>query len=158
MLVTVAPASTKTGTAVIRSLLAAAADSDIKVHAIYRNIAKAPAEFTSRQNFKAVQGDIADESSLNFKGSDAVVAIAPPVFEGGDIVAIAKERAENVKNAIEKSGTVKKVVLLSSVGAQFSSGVVRFPSSYTTWCCSSSVQVHIPCLTRVLYTGRNQDK
>lgn len=139
MLITVAPASTKTGTAVIRSLLAAATDSKVKIQAVYRDTAKAPAEFTSLPNFKAVQGDIADASSLNFKGSDAVVAITPPVFESGDIVAITKERSENVKNAIEKSGTVKKVVLLSSVGAQFSSGVVRLPPYSTTWCCSSSV-------------------
>ncbi|OAQ70804.1 nucleoside-diphosphate-sugar epimerase [Pochonia chlamydosporia 170] len=117
MLVTVAPASTRTGTAVIRSLLAAP-NSDVKVQGIYRDTAKAPAEFTSLPNFEAVKGDIADESSLNFNGSDAVIAITPPVFESGDMVAITKQRSEHVKNAIEKSGTVKKVILLSSVGGE----------------------------------------
>ncbi|KAG8419579.1 hypothetical protein J3458_004435 [Metarhizium acridum] len=122
MLVNVVPASTRTGRAVIRSLLASQ-DPGVEIQAIYRDAARAPAEFTSLPNFTAVAGDIADESSLNFTGSDAVVAITPPVFDSGDIVAIAKERSENVKGAIERSGTVNRLVLLSSIGAQYSSGV-----------------------------------
>lgn len=145
MLVTVAPASTRTGTAVIRSLLAAP-NSDVKVQGIYRDTAKAPAEFTSLPNFEAVEGDIADESSLNFNGSDAVIAITPPVFESGDMVAITKQRSEHVKNAIEKSGTVKKVILLSSVGAQYSSRVVRIPS-HVVFCCVAPAASQLTCLT-----------
>ncbi|KAF5133997.1 hypothetical protein E5D57_004626 [Metarhizium anisopliae] len=122
MLITVAPASTKTGRAAIRSLLTSR-DAGVEIQAIYRDAARAPAEFTSLPNFTAITGDIADESSLHFQGSDAVVAITPPVFDSGDIVAMAKERSENVKSAIEKSATVNKVVLLSSIGAQYSSGV-----------------------------------
>ncbi|KID90450.1 NAD-dependent epimerase/dehydratase [Metarhizium guizhouense ARSEF 977] len=122
MLVTVAPASTKTGRAVIRSLLTSR-DAGLEIRAIYRDAAMAPAEFTALPNFTAITGDIADESSLHFQGSDAVIAITPPVFDSGDIVAMAKGRSENVKSAIEKSATVNKVVLLSSIGAQYSSGV-----------------------------------
>ncbi|KID80334.1 uncharacterized protein G6M90_00g010460 [Metarhizium brunneum] len=122
MLITVAPASTKTGRAAIRSLLTSR-DAGVEIQAIYRDAARAPAEFTSLPNFTAITGDIADESSLHFQGSDVVVAITPPVFDSGDIVAMAKERSENVKSAIEKSATVNKVVLLSSIGAQYSSGV-----------------------------------
>ncbi|KHN95034.1 NAD-dependent epimerase/dehydratase [Metarhizium album ARSEF 1941] len=127
MLVTVAPASTKTGTAVIRSLLTSP-DAGVDIQAIYRDTAKAPVEFTTLSNFKAVQGDIADGASLNLDGSDVVVAITPPVFDSSDIVATARQRSENVKNAIEKAGTVKKLILLSSIGAQFSSRVVRLVS------------------------------
>ncbi|TWU78492.1 hypothetical protein ED733_008965 [Metarhizium rileyi] len=122
MLITIIPASTKSGTAVIRSILAAP-NAGIAVQAVYRDTTRAPTEFTSMPNFAAVKGDIADKSSLNFKGSDAAIAITPPVFDRGDLVAIAQERSENVKNAIERSGTVNKVILLSSIGAQFSSGV-----------------------------------
>ncbi|KAG8405100.1 hypothetical protein J3459_022238 [Metarhizium acridum] len=84
MLVNVVPASTRTGRAVIRSLLASQ-DPGVEIQAIYRDAARAPAEFTSLPNFTAVAGDIADESSLNFTGSDAVVAITPPVLIAGEI-------------------------------------------------------------------------
>lgn len=152
MLITVAPASTKTGRAVIRSLLTSR-DAGVEIQAIYRDAAKAPAEFTSLPNFTAITGDIADESSLHFHGSDAVVAITPPVFDSGDIVAMAKERSENVKSAIEKSTTVNKVVLLSSIGAQYSSGVVcvSCPPCFPRG-------VDFAPLTRVSLKGRNQDK
>lgn len=123
MLVTVVPASAKTGASIIRALLATGG-SDIEIRAVYRNIAKAPQEFTSRPNFRAVQGDVGDASSLDFQGSDAVVTITPPNFTGGDIVALAESHSQNVKKAVEASGTVKKLVLLSSVGAQYRTGVV----------------------------------
>lgn len=122
MRVTVAPASTRTGAAVIRSLLAA--PGPIEINALYRNLSKVPKEFADRANFHARQGDVSEPATLDFTGSDAVLAITPPAFDGRDIVAHAETVSKNVKDAIEKSGSVQRLVLLSSAGAQFSTGVV----------------------------------
>ncbi|PWI75656.1 putative nucleoside-diphosphate-sugar epimerase [Purpureocillium lilacinum] len=122
MHVTIAPASTRTAAAVIRSLLAEAPDS-VDIHALYRNLARVPKEFADKPNFHALQGDVADPTTLDFTGSDAVLAITPPTFEGGDIVKQAEILSKNVKDAIEAAGSVKRLVLLSSVGAQLREGV-----------------------------------
>lgn len=123
MQVTIAPASTRTGTAIARSLLALKDKPVIK--ALYRNVNKAPEEFTSHDNFAAIEADVSDASSLDFYGSDAVLAITPPVCDGRDIVGHAETVSKNVRDAVEKAGTVKRLVLLSSVGAEFSEGTVR---------------------------------
>lgn len=143
MHVTIAPASTKTGAAIIRSLLSFG-DQSINVKALYRNVKKAPEEFTSHDNFTAVEADVSDASSLDFSGSDAVLAITPPVYDGRDIVAHATNVSKNVCDAVEKAGTVKRLVLLSSVGAEFSEGTVGVNS------CHSQSQL--------TFAGRTQDK
>ncbi|KAJ6440590.1 Major facilitator superfamily domain, general substrate transporter [Purpureocillium lavendulum] len=108
--------------AVIRCLLAQAPDS-VDIHALYRNLAKVPKDFAERPNFHALQGDISDPATLDFTGSDAVLAITPPAFDGRDIVKHAEVVSKNVKDAIEAAGSVKRLVLLSSVGAQLGEGV-----------------------------------
>lgn len=128
MHVTIAPASTRTAAAVIRSLLAEAPDS-VDIHALYRNLARVPKEFADKPNFHALQGDVADPTTLDFTGSDAVLAITPPTFEGGDIVKQAEILSKNVKDAIEAAGSVKRLVLLSSIGAQLREGVVSIVAS-----------------------------
>lgn len=122
MQVTIAPASTKTGAAVIRSLLSQ--NQDIQIRALYRDVNKAPAEFTAHDNFTPVKADVSDASSLDFAGSDAVLAITPPVYDGRDVAKHAELVSRNVKDAIERAGCVKRLVLLSSMGAQFDHGVV----------------------------------
>ncbi|OAQ75218.1 nucleoside-diphosphate-sugar epimerase [Purpureocillium lilacinum] len=122
MHVTIAPASTRTAAAVIRSLLAEAPDT-VDIHALYRNLARVPKEFADKPNFHALQGDVSDPTTLDFTGSDAVLAITPPTFEGGDIVKQAEILSKNIKDAIEAAGSVKRLVLLSSVGAQLREGV-----------------------------------
>jgi uncharacterized protein YbjT (DUF2867 family) len=130
MQITIAPASTKTGVAIIRSLLTFENQS-INIKALYRNVKKAPEEFTSHDNFTAVEADVSDASSLDFCGSDAVLAITPPVYDGRDIVAHATNVSKNVRDAVEKAGTVKRLVLLSSVGAEFSEGTVCVNSCHS---------------------------
>ncbi|KAK5996840.1 hypothetical protein PT974_02185 [Cladobotryum mycophilum] len=122
MRVTIAPASPKTGAATIRALLANAPPS-LEIHALYRNAANAPAEFMSRANFRALQGDVTDPSTLDLTGSDAVLAITPPAYDSGDPLKFAEIVSKNIKDAIERSATVKRLVLLSSGGAQFNHGV-----------------------------------
>lgn len=127
MRVTIAPAGTRTGTAVIKSLLSIT-EPAIEVHGLYRDLAKVPAKFASQRRFHAVRGDVSDPSTLDFTGSDAVLAITPPAYDGRDLSLHAEKASESVKKAVETSGTVKRLVLLSSVGAQFNTGVVRLPT------------------------------
>lgn len=121
MLVTVVPASTKSGAATVRSLLT----KPVQVRGIYRDLSKIPAAFSAKSNFSAVEGNASDEGTLDLTGSDAVLAIIPPVFDGRDLIEHAEKISSNIKSAIELAGNVKILVLLSSGGAEFSKGVVR---------------------------------
>ncbi|KAK3360546.1 hypothetical protein B0T25DRAFT_535862 [Lasiosphaeria hispida] len=85
MHITVAPASTQTGQAAIRFLLAD--PSSPAVRGVYRNLTKVPDEFKLHPRFEAVQGDINDASSLHFEGSDAVLNIQPAIYEDRDTIA-----------------------------------------------------------------------
>lgn len=124
--IAIAPSGPKTAPATIRALLAQAAKDNIsiKVRAFYRDLSKAPEEFTSNPNFEAVKGDIADATTLNFAGVDSIVTITPPTFASSDIVKEAEKLSTNVRQAIEKAGGVKKLVLLSSGAAHLDQGVV----------------------------------
>jgi uncharacterized protein YbjT (DUF2867 family) len=127
MRVFVVPASGKTAIAAIRSLLDQTSSQDyppIEIKAVYRNTAKALPEFISKSNIEVLKGDITDASSLDFTGADAVITLTPSVYDGRDIVKYAETVSENVKAAIERAGTVKRLVLVSSMGAHLSEGVV----------------------------------
>jgi nucleoside-diphosphate-sugar epimerase len=123
MYITVVPASPKTGQAAIRSLLAE--PSGPTVRGVYRDLAKVPAEFKSNPRFEAVQGNVEELSTLDLSGSDAVLHITPPLYDDEtDIVAHARMVSENVKAAIQKAGSVRRLVYVSSVGAQYDHGTV----------------------------------
>jgi uncharacterized protein YbjT (DUF2867 family) len=126
MQITIAPAGTKTATATIKSLLADTKSADI-VKAVYRNLSRVPKEVTADSRFKAVQGDISDATTLDFAGSDVVLAITPPVMEGEEMIKTAETMMQNIKQAVENAGGVKKLVLLSSIGAHLDRGVVSKP-------------------------------
>ncbi|KAL8367239.1 hypothetical protein RB599_010290 [Gaeumannomyces hyphopodioides] len=119
MHITVAPASTKAGRATIEALLADSAGPTVT--GVYRNLSRVPAQFSPNPNFKAMQGDVQDGASLDFSGADAVLAITPPQFHESDIVADARKMSENMKAAAQKAG-IKRLVLLSSVGAELEKG------------------------------------
>ncbi|PHH77597.1 hypothetical protein CDD80_424 [Ophiocordyceps camponoti-rufipedis] len=121
MRIAVAPASAKTAAAAIRRLLAA--PEPVEVRALYRNLGRVPTALSSNPRFRAVRADVSDPLSLDFAGCDAVLAVTPPVYDGRDVVANAEAVSNNVKDAIARSGSVKRLVLLSSSGAQFSKGV-----------------------------------
>ncbi len=122
MHITVVPASTKTSQAAIRTLLADA--SGPTVRGVYRNLARVPEEFKVNPRFEAMQGDIEDADSLDFSGSDAVMTVQPPHYDGRDTIAHAKKVSENTKAAIQKAGSVKRLVYISSQGAQYDQGTV----------------------------------
>ncbi|KPM39232.1 hypothetical protein AK830_g7355 [Neonectria ditissima] len=129
MQIAIAPASTKTGAAVIRSLLSLDSRS-IDVKGLYRDVQKVPDEFKIHNNFTAIQADVSDGSSLDFSAFDAILAITPPVYDGRDIVAHSKLVSKNVRDAVERSGSVKRLVLLSSMGAEFAEGVGEIKTNH----------------------------
>lgn len=124
MKITVIPASTKTGQAAIEALLASQS-LELSVTGIYRELGKVPDKFKSDPRFEARPGDVATESSLDFAGSDVVIVITPPLlFSPGDPISGAKSLANNVREAVRRSSTVRRVVYVSSMGAQFDKGTV----------------------------------
>ncbi|KAK3901006.1 hypothetical protein C8A05DRAFT_45271 [Staphylotrichum tortipilum] len=122
MQVTIVPASPKTGLATIRALLSDPSQPALQVKGYYRDLNRVPAELTTNPRFQAVQGDVEDAATLDFSGSVAVFNITPPLYEEKEVVPHARLVSENVKATIAKAGSVKRLVLLSSVGAQYDQG------------------------------------
>ncbi|KAH6857042.1 hypothetical protein B0I37DRAFT_89150 [Chaetomium sp. MPI-CAGE-AT-0009] len=127
MHITVVPASPKTAQAAIRNLLADPSNPTIKGY--YRDLAKVPAEFKAHARFEAVQGDVDDGATLDFSGSDAVFHITPPIYENVDVVERARLVSENVKAATKKA-SVRRLVLVSSGGAQYDQGTGEILSNH----------------------------
>ncbi|PYI09741.1 NAD(P)-binding protein [Aspergillus sclerotiicarbonarius CBS 121057] len=123
MLVAVLPASPKTAQETIRALLAAdQLTSPVGVRAIYRDLSKAPRAFRAHAGFHAVAGDVGDATTLDLGGVDTVFAITPPRHDGSDMMQWATVASENTRVAIQRAGSVKRLVLLSSMGAEHASG------------------------------------
>ncbi|KAE8153381.1 NAD(P)-binding protein [Aspergillus avenaceus] len=118
MRIAILPASPKTAQAAIRALFSTTVSLYVK--GIYRDPSRAPVEFLSDSRFEAVQGDLSDSKSLDLSDLDAVLVVTPPMFHG-DMLKTAKEISENVRKAIA-IGSVKRVVYVSSMGAELSSG------------------------------------
>lgn len=122
--ITVLPASARTSQSTIRALLAHPSQPIVK--GVYRDPSKAPEEFQSNPRFEVITGDMKDASTLNLDGSTAVIVTIPPVRdEAVDITANAKILASNVKVAIQNAPSVKRVVMVSTKGAQYEHGLVR---------------------------------
>lgn len=79
----------------------------------------------SQPSFTTVRGDLCDESSLDFEGSDGVLVMSPPKFDGSDLVSYTQGVASDVRAAVARAGSVTRLVYVSSVGAQHEEGVVR---------------------------------
>ncbi|KAK7949057.1 uncharacterized protein PG986_009943 [Apiospora aurea] len=126
MHIVVLPASPKTAQSTIRALLADPREPTVT--GVYRDPRRASAEFREHPRFNAVQGDMADAQRLDgvCAGADAVATITPPLHAETDPIVKARELAGNVKHAVSaregKSSSVKRLVYVSSVGAQFQRG------------------------------------
>lgn len=121
--ISVLPGSSQAGREAIRALL-----KDEKrpiIRAIYRNPSKAPAEFLEDSHFTAVKADVSAESSLDFGNSDAVFYIPPPTYDGTDSAEFAAKNANNVKIALKRTPSVKRLLVFSGLGAQYEKGIVR---------------------------------
>ena len=119
--ISVIPASTQAGQAVISSLL----EDERKplVRAIYRNPDKALNKFKKHPNFEAIKGDVSKGGDISFATSDAVFYVPPPTFDGTDSAEFAKITAQNVKDGLKRA-SIKRLVLFSAIGAQYDKGVV----------------------------------
>ena len=120
---TILPASPKTAQAAIRTLLAD--PSAPQIRGVYRDLARVPAEFAANPRFEAVQGNIDDPASYagHLVGTDGVFHVQPPVYNPERNLAKDTTRiSEGLKDGIKKSGTVKRLVYVSSMGAQYSEG------------------------------------
>lgn len=123
MQLTVCPASSQICRVAIQTLLEH--PSEPRVTGVYRDLGKVPPEFSSHPNFTAVRGDLNDEASLDFKGSDGVLVISPPIYDGSDLVSSTDRLASNVRAAVTRAGSIVRLVYVSSTGAQYDQGVVR---------------------------------
>jgi uncharacterized protein YbjT (DUF2867 family) len=122
MKVVVVPASAQTSQWAIPTLLN---DSSApSVIGVCRDVGKVPGGFRNHQNFQAVQGDVSDGSILDFSGCDAVITLTPPKLDGSDFIAFGKDMATNVRQAVAKSRSVKRLVYVSNQGAQYAEAVV----------------------------------
>ncbi|KAM5344244.1 hypothetical protein ACJ41O_012781 [Fusarium nematophilum] len=118
--ISVVPASTKAGKETIRVLLESEAQP--VVHGIYRDLSKVPAEFSANPRFEATQGDVRSGSGLDFGASETLFYVPPPTYDGTKLEEYAVETATNVKKALESS-SVKRLLLFSSMGAQYDHGI-----------------------------------
>ena len=131
MKVTVVSASTQTGQAAVGHLLTSN-DPDVSVVGIYRDVAQAPGKFKENPRFEARLGDLASAESLSFSGSDVVIAVLPPLWADRlGPVAASGQFAQNVEEAVRASGTVRRLVYVSSMGAQYEDGTVCHPNPLT---------------------------
>lgn len=123
MKISIIPASTQAGKATIEALLKHRNPPDIR--AIYRNTSKAPSSCTAHPSFEVIQGGLDDGMDLDFADSDAVFYVPPPTYDDKiDSGEHAVHGAEKVKIAMQRASKIKRLVLLSSLGAQHSQGNV----------------------------------
>lgn len=121
--IAVIPASTKAGKEAIRVLLAS--DDTTIIRGIYRDPSKAPEEFAKHPQFEAVKGDVSNGADLDFTTSSAVFYIPPPTYDGADSATHGTATATNVAKALERAPSVRRLLLHSSLGAQYDHGTVR---------------------------------
>jgi uncharacterized protein YbjT (DUF2867 family) len=118
-------ASGQVGSAIVDHLLA----KKLTVKAVIHNPEKA-----SEIKAKGAEVAVADAMDLNslieaFKDGDTLFAITPETFKNEDVLGETKTMLENYKQAIKASG-IKKIVGLSSIGAQYSEGTGNLLMSY----------------------------
>ena len=122
--ITVLPASSRAGREAIRTLLNA--KESPTVHGIYRDPAKAPLEFIQNPRFRAIKGDVSNDSELSLDKSKAVFYVPPITYDGTEQGEFATKAAQKLAKALKKA-EVKRLVLHSVIGAQHSHGTVRSP-------------------------------
>lgn len=117
MIVTVMGATGNTGGVVARKLLAAG----IEVRAVGRSADKLAR--LVKEGAKAAVADATSPAELTrvAKGSDALYALIPPLYTAPDLLAYYAEVADAIARAV-RDGGVRKVVFLSSLGAEHASG------------------------------------
>jgi uncharacterized protein YbjT (DUF2867 family) len=118
-------ASGQVGSAVVKALL----KSEQSVTAVVRNPAKT--NELRRNGVPIAQADLFDAAALQeaFRNVDTVFLLTPEDPASQDVLHDAKSIVQNYRDAIQASG-VKKLVALSSLGAQHASGTGNLEMSY----------------------------
>jgi uncharacterized protein YbjT (DUF2867 family) len=119
---TVLPASSQACSAATRALLSH--ESAPTVIGICRNDVKIPRDIKDHPWFWFTRGDLDSPETLDFAGSAGVLVTTPASFADPDAHAYTRRIATNIRNSVVKSGSVKRLVYISSLGAQHSTGVV----------------------------------
>ncbi|HEX2660821.1 MAG TPA: NAD(P)H-binding protein, partial [Polyangia bacterium] len=117
MIATVLGASGNTGSVVAQRLSAAGA----QVRAFARSADKL--QTLVQQGIQPVLGDVLDARALTdaLRGSDIAYAMVPPRYDAADPIAYYDQVASSLAAALGQSG-IRRVVLLSSLGAELSVG------------------------------------
>lgn len=157
MRITIVPASPKTSVATIRRLLESAGEKhDLYICGVYRDLTKVPAEFTAHPDFHAVQGDVEDGSSLSFGDAECVLTCTPPCTDpDADPIDRARFMAQNVKDAVERAGSVRRLVLLSSLGAEYTHGTGELLTNHVAEQCLGGTAVPEVAFIRCSYFMEN---
>lgn len=124
--IVVFPATARSGSQAGKLLL----QSGQKVRAVARNPSKA-SELKSL-GAEVVEGDLSKPETIKLalKDAKALFFINPPDFSGADVFKQAEKTAETLKAALEGS-EIKRVVLLSSIGAELKTGTGNISTVYT---------------------------
>jgi uncharacterized protein YbjT (DUF2867 family) len=117
MLVTVMGATGKTGTVVSERLLAAG----VQVRALGRSADKLAPLVKAGAQAVVADANRSGDLTTAFRGADAVYAMVPPLVDSPDILGHYETVNGAIARALTESG-VKRVVYLSSLGAELPSG------------------------------------
>jgi uncharacterized protein YbjT (DUF2867 family) len=122
---TIVGASGRVGSAVVANLL----KNRQPVKGVIRN--KKKADKLKKAGAAVALADIHDEPALtkSFKDATAVLVLTPESGKEKDMMADARSILENYRSAVEKS-SVKKIIGLSSAGAQHERGTGNIQMSY----------------------------
>lgn len=118
-------ATGQVGAAIVKNL----AEKNVPVRAVIRDAAKA--NELKKQGAEVGVADYFDSEALKkaFKGGELVFVLTPETGKSKDVLGDTRKILENYRKAIEDAG-IKKVVGLSSIGAQYESGTGNFLMSY----------------------------
>lgn len=124
MLVSIAPACSRTARAIIGCLLDEDQPSPVRVRGLYKDISCVPHEFRCHPNFEITEGDASNATAmLNVaSGADAMLAIVTVQGNGdcygSDILQWTKGISKHVRLAVQRTVSIKRIVLLSSMQIQ----------------------------------------
>lgn len=125
MKITIVPASSKAGVATIRTLLSFSGPELTSVRGVYRNLGKVPEEFKDDSRFEAVYGDVGakDADAIDLGKPDAVMYISPYTVGDEDNAELATRAATNIKTALVRESSVKRLLVQSALGSQYENNV-----------------------------------
>jgi uncharacterized protein YbjT (DUF2867 family) len=141
VLYVIAGANGQTGSVVANTLL----DQGKPVRVILRRAEQGPAWLA--RGAEVCIADLADEAALvdAFSGAKAAYLMNPPAYQAHDLMAPAKRVHQAMISAAERAG-VRRVVALSSVGAQHATGTGNILTTHDFESRLATSQLHVGVL------------